>query len=755
MSGIAAPRLSRKPTGFDTTPPRAARRGTAFAALVVVAAVVFIGVPAWQLVVPPAPFAWAVAQPFTWQGSIEALLLAVLVGTGLVLDRRWSLLALVALPLAFYLRRHAVDVPLLLDLVQLEIVVGLGALAMRLGGLPPPRDARGYLHAFVCGFLAWSLVAWSAAALGAGSIRTLRWLTLLLAIPAAFGGHAPLATHLWRSRRRLTTTDRFLAGGLVGWIATLLARTNSVFGHDSLWYGLRGEYVLDPGRSVYEPLGLVSPVHYFPKLYEVFLLPVTAMGDNSVIDGVTILMLVLVLLACQSLGQRIGLPPRARWPLLAVIATLPVLANSALSPKPDVISVLFVLIAADAALAFVETRSGGAAAWMLACGVLACLAKLTAIPYVAMLVLATAVGAWRRHATADDSVHVTRENRIAMVALAATALVAAFVTARTWLLAGVPTIGPDPLLELWTSLGFELAPPAGSLNWTRPQEWSDVPALIVDWLFRPQRLLHIVISWVGNVWLWCALLALLAVPLARGDIRHGHSRWPLVALMTTGAALAVGMRYHVRGSDGNYFLAALLPAILVSATALFRAVANAPRAFAAALACLPAFALFHAGYSFVSAGWWPGTRSFDFDLGRSWQDTRQLRWQKLQAAGLARIGEYLKRQPGLARAVGYAAEPASFWLPARFEHIVTISFSHWDYAYDPQRFIDFLAEQSIDYVILPRAGAPEPVAPALQPSMTAAAATLQADPAVRRVEDRDYFLLDLSARHRRERASPR
>lgn len=737
------------------TSSRLSRQTQPLAALVVVAAVVFIGVPAWQLVFPPAPFAWAVAQPFTWQGAIEALLLAVLVGAGLVLDRRWSLLALVALPLAFYLRRHAVDVPLLLDLVQLEIVVGLGALALRLCRLPPPGDARGYLHAFVCGFLVWSLVAWSASALDAGSIRTLRWLTLLLAIPAAFGGHAPIVLHLWRSRRSLAAADRFLAGGLVGWIATLFARTNSVYGYDSLWYGLRAEYVLDPGRSVYEPLGLVSPVHYFPKLYEMFLLPVAAMGDASVIDGVTILMLVLVLVACHVLARRIGLPPRARWPLLAVIAALPVLANSALSPKPDVISVLFVLIAADAALAFVETRGAGAAAWMLACCALACLAKLTALPYVAMLVPAAAVGAWRRRGTIEDAAQTARECRIASLALVATVLVTIFVTARTWLLAGLPTIGPDPLFRLWTALGFELAPPAGTLNWTQPQDWSDVPALVVDWLFRPQRLLHIVISWTGNVWLWCALLALLAAPLARGEVRRGPARWPLAALMATGAALAVGMRYHVRGSDGNYFLAAVLPAILVSATALFRRLASAPRVFAAALACLPAFALFHAGYSFVSAGWWPGTSVFDLDLARSWQDTRRLRWQKLQAAGLARIGEYLKQRPGLARAVGYAAEPASFWLPARFEHVATISFSRPEYAYDPQRFLGFLAEQSIDYLILPKAGAPDPVASMLKPSMDAVATTLQADPDVRRIDDRDYFLLDLSARHRRERASLR
>lgn len=729
------------------------RLATAFALVAIVAAAAFVVVPAWQLI-GPGPFDWHVRQAAFVQGGLEALALIALAGVGLMLDRRWSLLALSGLPILFYLRRHAVDVPLLIDVAYLEIVVGVGAFLRRRFRLPPPRDARAYLFAFVCGFLAWSLLAWGASALSAGSIRTLRWLTLLLAIPAAFGGHVPLVLHLWRSRRGLDATARFWSGALAAWIAVLYARTNVVFGYDSLWYGLRGEYVLDPGRSVYEPLGLVSPVHYFPKLYEVFLLPVSALGDTSVISGMTIAMLGLVLLACHALAQQIGLPARARGPALALVATLPAMANSALEPKPDVLSVLFVLLAADAALTFVRERTPGMVPWMLACGTLACLTKLTAIPYVGALVLATLTAGRFQHATVDAMPPDPRERRLAIFAFVAALIVAAFVTARTWWIAGVPTIGPDPLFKLWMALGFSLKSPAGTLNWTRPQEWSDVPALVLDWLFRPQRLQHIVIAWVGNVWLWCGLLALAAAPFAR-NFATRRPPWPLLALMAAGVWLAVGMRYHVRGSDGNYFLAALLPAILMGVTALFSRIATAPRVFGVALACLSAFALFQASYSFISGGWWPGTGTFDLRLSRGWHDTRRLRWEKLEAAGLTRIGEYLKRQIGVPRVVGYAAEPASFWLPARFEHVVTISFSRPDYVYDAQRFLGFLAEQRIDYLILPLPGSKESIAPPLAPSLLEAASILQADANVRRIDDREYYLLDLSAWRRRGSADLR
>ncbi|MFI4970233.1 MAG: hypothetical protein ACHP7D_08490, partial [Lysobacterales bacterium] len=159
---------------------------------------------------------------------------------------------------------------------------------------------------------------------------------------------------------------------------------------------------------------------------------------------------------------------------------------------------------------------------------------------------------------------------------------------------------------------------------------------------------------------------------------------------------------------------------------------------------------FQASYAFVSAGWWPGTRTFDLDLSRNWHDTRRARWGKLEYAGMRRVGEYLKEAPGHPRAVGYAQEPASFWLPARFEHLTSASYWRPEYVNDPSRFLHFLADQHIDYLILPKSSAPKQFA-TVTPAVRAAAETLQADPAVRRVDDRDYELFDLSALHARER----
>jgi hypothetical protein len=714
------------------------QRALALALASFVLAALFIAVPAWQLI-GPGPFDWHIAQPSFVQGGAEALLLVALVAGAFALaPARWALV-IVALPLAFYLRRHAVDVPLLIDVLYLEIVVGCGQWLRRLCAAPPAKTIGDHLDAFVLGFILWSVLAWSASAVGMGSIRELRGLTLLLGIVALLGRRPPLVLFLWRGLAMQTRADRAWCGALVAWLAVSFARTNVVFGYDALWYGLRSEYVLDPGKSVFAPLGLVSPVHYFPKLYEMFLLPVSGLDDASVIDGMAILLGVLVLLAGARILDALGAPKRARLPTLALVATLPALVSAAVGPKPDIAAALFVLLAAVAAMAWTRSGAFPDLAWMLACAILGCLAKLTAVPFAGALLLAAVALAWRargRNVPMDAP-----RNRQALLALAGSILVAVFVTARTLWLAGVPTIGPDVLFRLWKACGFALVDPAGTLDWTRPQDWSDVPALWIDWLLRPQRLPHVVISWVGNAWAWFALLALGAAALGQNrEVRI--ARWPLYALVAAGLALAMGWRYHVRGSDGNYFIAALVPALLLSSAAAFGRLARMPRVFRIVLALVPAFALFQAMYSFASAGWFPGTRVMDLDLGRSWHDSRARRWSELARVGLERIGHHLRTLPPDTRGVGFAAEPASLWLPSRFEHLLAVMFARPDLLATPTAFERFLRTQRIAYLILPHADAPGKIYVA--PVVASVADSLARDPAVRRFDDRSYVMFDLS-----------
>jgi hypothetical protein len=52
-----------------------------------------------------------------------------------------------------------------------------------------------------------------------------------------------------------------------------------------------------------------------------------------------------------------------------------------------------------------------------------------------------------------------------------------FLTARTFVLTGMPTIGPDALFALWQTLGLHLHAPAGTLQWSKPHDWSSQPSV--------------------------------------------------------------------------------------------------------------------------------------------------------------------------------------------------------------------------------------------------------------------------------------
>lgn len=669
-----------------------------------VAAAAFCGIVAWHLIVP-GPFDWHLSIAPTWQGGLEALaLIAGLAGAQFVASAR-ARVTLSVLLAALYLRRHAVDLPLLVDALYLEITVALGALALRAGGAGKPRDSEGYLRAFALGVAGWSLCAWIASAFGMGTTKELRWLTLLLALAVPLARAQPLVAYAARAAGALSRGNRAIAAALAGWLCVLFARTNVVVGFDPLWYGLRGEYVLTGDVSAYQSLGLVSPVHYFPKMYELYLQPLSGLGDFSPINGMTIAVGALLGLAAARLLARCGIDDaRAQLLAAAVCLTLPAIANPMLEPKPDVIACLFLVLAALAAIDWLRTRQWPALAWLAAYGVLATQSKLTAIPFLGLLVVATLAHAWLRRAKPIASAsQPALPPRAALIALVLSLAVAAFVTARTLLLAGMPTIGPDPLFRLWQTLGFTLREPVGTLQWNWPQDWATVPALVVDWLFRPERLEHIIISWTGNVWLW---LPLAAFALGR---RYGSTaplpadaRTPAVALMLAGAIVATAWRYSARGGDGNYFIAAIVPAVVVGIAYLWPRVARHATLRGGATVALLTFALFQAAYAFCSASWVTGTRAFDLHFDRGPRDTRKLDRATFETNGMTRIAEYLRVQPGAPRVVGCADFGASARLPARFEDLVTMSYARTDYTRDTASLVDYMRRFDVPYLMLRR-----------------------------------------------------
>ena len=682
------------------------------------------------------PYVVAMSLPQTWQGAVEICIVATLLLAAQNLARPgWRFIAM-AVPVELYLRRHGVDVSALIDLVYLEILLGTGFVVLSRMHVAT-RTVAGYLQCLVLGLAVWSFLAWTMSALGPGSVRALRALTVLLGIVVIAHRTPLVSTYVFRRTFELKPAARSVVLLMGVWSLVLFAKTGVAINFDALWYSLRGEQVLVGTGSVFKSAGLVNAVYYFPKFYELLLIPVSGLGSSSVIAGLSIGMLAMFAFACHAIVARLGITSvTMRLAIVLLCITLPVVANCAVDPKPDLLAAALLLITAIHAGDYLATRCRSALLWAGACALLAVQCKLVALPYAGLMAIAFAIGLVRQR---NDRVRPVSPiaDRSAWLVFSLSLAVTILVTLRTLVLAGVPTIGPDALFHVWRALGFDLKFPAGSMLWTFPQNWNDVPLLVFDVLFRPQRAEHIVNFWTGNVWLWALLAITFFVPV-RAQRAFGSS--PLVAMAFCGLILLCSTTYSVRGGDGNYYLAAVAAATLFGVSTLAIRMGHAR----ILLGCITVFTVFDAGYAFLNSDWTSGTRAFDLNFRRAFVEFRRDNRQLMLNSGLAGIDTYLRHIKPYTRVVGCLPDEIDMRIGARTESIQQIAYSRHDFLASESNFLHFLHDDMIRFLIVPHDASANTYCVIL-PGVHRAITRLANDASVTRIDDRDYVMYDLDA----------
>jgi hypothetical protein len=671
-------------------------------ALLAILAAALIWVPFSDLAVS-GPFAWHLRQAQTWQGGLEAVALYAVVAAALLLARSRTLaLGLSAAAIALYLRRHHVDLPAVAAWAFVEILIALGAAVSRLAGRPARNDARDPLRFFLGGVVIWTLLSVAASAAGRGTPHDLRLLTLgagLIAV--AISGREPWAVTLARRLGDFRRDQKAVGAYFIVTLAVQMARTNVTYYYDSLWYGLRGEYVLAAERSFFDQLGLVGQVHYYPKLYELLLLPLAGLGDHSFVLAMGVGCLALLQVTVVLLLRRLDLSLTQALLGAAVLCSLPAVENMALTSKPDLFATLLLLIAT---LSLWDHLRGGESALLGFSALLLALAvKITSVPYGVVLVSGFLLGAMLRSRRGPALARLTsRRQRLAgWILCGGAAAVLIAITLRTYLLTGVPTVVPTGLVRLWERLGFELHGPAGFFERNRFKDVADVPALAFDFLFRPTRLPLAQITWTGNVWLFLLLAALLWGRRTLASATRERSVLLVAAAPVVAAGLGFALLYnnYSRGGDGNYYM---FPLVVFGAVAFALAASTAARYRAALVGCLVVFIAVQSLIGFLTAAWSPGTSRLDLRFDRSVIDTPKVRDGVLAEWGLDRIARFLEAQPGVARVVGGGPEGILNWLPARYESLGVLAQAKNSVLERPETFLRYLETYRIDYLLVSR-----------------------------------------------------
>lgn len=650
------------------------------------------------------PFGWHIRQPAFWQGGIELIVLAAMIGIALYALQGWYRILVALILVELYARRQGVDLAILISLFYYEGIAGLGTLILNRVGRLKPSGTEKCLFGIVLGTLTWCCVEWVLSAAGPGSVRDLQ-----IAAVIVLGGSLLMI-------RRMPVLGcvfshvgkRNLWGALLGTftctiVLMLFAKASVSIDYDSLWYGTRGDRVLVAAGSVFKGLGLVGPVHYGPQAYELLLVPLSELGSVTAILGFSVWCWISLGVCLYSILEHLHWPLKVRLLVVALALATPAVMNIAITAKGDVMAATWVFFAT---YCIVRYSSTGCRDWLWVAFFSAAVAttfRMSALVYAgltglyALFFLAVHV---RRRGDGTRNNAEIRTGLWLWLILGSCALFA-LVTARTVLLTGIPFSEVSTLAKLAGRMGFHLRFPVGGPAPVYPTINKDLASLIAAIIFRPAKLPHIIITWTGAAFAYFLLVGLI--------LRSGYTKSTSIfwLLAITFPLLLLFVRFPIPGGDGNYFIVPILSMVIVGVGLVGRVLCKKDVVGRTLSWVAGLFAISAVAVSLATGSWGPGTRGWDFDFSRTPLDYQERTDYGIHTAKLQLIDGYLKKLPSATRVVGIVPIngrnplPGS-WLPVRYESLPNIWSAQPGYLRSPDAISAFLRLDHIEYVLVPR-----------------------------------------------------
>ena len=660
------------------------------------------------------PLSWALQLPRVLQGGIEALILLACCIAVAIPKRAAGIRGLSLLTIGLvYLRLHRVDVQLFSAFAYAEALIAVGALILWTW-----RGTLSFYHAtlagVLCGFAFEALLVAMLSLNGWAYPKVLFSVIVTLgAMSAVAGRRRPLLYVVFRGSLRQPTWVRVGFVCLYAVVLVMAAKLYMISDFDSRWYGLRTQHVLGQAGSIFAELNLAHFVFYYPKLYEILILPLSGFGDSAFIGAFNVYIYVIILFTAYVVSRGVGAGKGYAALATLTVACVPAVASSALLVKPDLLTTSILFIAFLYCVRTISYRRLDDL-WVASAALALSLAgKLVSVPYGGVfaicLVVAIAWGlCWQgpyRYLRTSGGLRSRHGALVFALCLGALAVV----SYRTYHLTGLLIIEPQFLVDWLSHLGF--APHFPFEVAYANDGWHFALSDLLTWgqaLFTPSKLPHIVMIWVGNVYLLTAIVMLVGLRWMR------RRRRTLIAFGFAAAVFAFGlaaMAFYgaVPGGDGNYYDLPIICLTCITTAGYGYLPAGMRRLSVPVLVVLISFHAF--AWFGTSPVWKSGTDTLNFSPFHSIFVSRNARQADLKINGLFGMVQLMQDASDESHCTALAdGTPVNlFLLPCAVESTVTLRAAGSGLVENTGAVSDYVSKAHFDFIVITKSGADTPL----------------------------------------------
>ena len=524
--------------------------------------------------------------------------------------------------------------------------------------------------------------------------------------------------------RRVRRAWTLAAGWCVLMFLIQVGRLNIALDFDTLWYGVRSQYIVAGGTGLYENPGLVGMVYVYSKGFEVLTLPLCDLASHSYLTFFNLWLAVLGIGAMvwnavfltgnrkqetesREAGTEKKLTYHSVLPgIMAAVLTVsvPGIMNMALTAKADLITWLLQLIMLGCFFQYIHVYenhwiflSGAAGSYFL---------SLTMKP--TSLVFSTAVFGmmglyllwfWfhERGAAVDLFHHLVR--LIGSLCLPFGALVG--IWARTMKITGMPVTSVFTSIFAW--LGFKMKYPFATSE--LPQNYQEESTLHVlarriwQMLMQPQGedMGHVILAWGTSLMaVLIVMLVLYGIFSKKGDEQSHFWNAALVIFFpfVIVSLISLSMLYQI---DGNYFMLLYSMLILGACRAMeyFKKIGFYP----VASKCLAPLLVLNLIVTAISSWAWTAGFSEIHFLNKGRVNHRAQEQARMEEKGNTLIWQEVSQNPEN-RVIAFGTHPYCLQFPCNVESYkdITSPWGNVELVNSPEAFETYMAYAKTDYV---------------------------------------------------------